>query len=59
MDGDIGFFSNGGPNPGVSLEFQSENGHFLRGGRKVGIPLQMKQGNGPSSREEEWKMDSS
>ena len=55
MDGDFGVFSNGGPTPGVPLEFQGENNLLLRRSRNVGIPLQTKQGNGPSSQEEKWK----
>ena len=48
-------FSKRSPTPGVPLEFQDENGLLLRCGRIVEIHLQTKQGNGPSSREEEWK----
>ena len=55
VDGDIGVSANGGPTPGVPLEFQAENGLLLRCGGDIGIPLQMKQGIGPSSQEEEWK----
>ena len=45
----------GGPTHGVPLEFQGENLLLLKCRGNIGIPLQMKQGNGPSSREEEWK----
>jgi len=55
VDGDIMVFSKRSPTPGVPLEFQDENSLLLRCGRIVEIHLQTKQGNGPSSREEEWK----
>ena len=56
VHGEISVFANGGLTPGVPLEFQSENSLLLRCGGNAGIALQKKQGNGPSSREEEWKM---
>ena len=56
MDGDIGVFSNGGPTPGIPLEFQGETGLLLIWDGNVGIPLQTKHGNEPSSRDEEGKM---
>ena len=49
------FRSIGGTTPGVHLKFQGETGLLLMCNGNIGIPLQMKQGNGPSSREEEWK----
>ena len=56
VDGDIGVFSNGGPTPGIPLEFQGETGLLLIWDGNVGIPLQTKHGNELSSRDEEGKM---
>ena len=44
MDGDFGVFSNGGPFPGVPLEFQDENGLLLRCVGNIWIPLQTSRG---------------
>ena len=56
VDGDIGVFSNGGPTPGIPLEFPGETGLLLSWDGNVGIPLQTKHGNESSSRDEEGKM---